>query len=227
VTDNLPKALLPIADGRSILEYTLANFAALGLKSVALVVGYQAKVVADRVPSLASTYGLDITLVHNDRAEEWNNAYSLWCARRLLQDGAVVVNGDTLCHREVIGWLMASDGTGVTLAVDRRENLSSEDMKVQSNERGDILRISKQIDPTQADGEFIGVSLIDHASAQELIACLDETWHRDPNLFYEDGFQLVIERGSRVKSISTQGHPWIEVDTPADLEQARIVACQL
>ena len=37
-----------------------------------------------------------LTLVHNDKAEEWNNCYSLWLARDHFAEGALLVNGDTV-----------------------------------------------------------------------------------------------------------------------------------
>ena len=49
-TDTLPKALVPLDDHRSVMDLTLANFAASGLTDVAIVVGYQAEAVVQRVP---------------------------------------------------------------------------------------------------------------------------------------------------------------------------------
>ena len=34
--------------------------------------------------------------MHNDRALEWNNAYSLWLAREHFRHGVLLVNGDTV-----------------------------------------------------------------------------------------------------------------------------------
>jgi choline kinase len=34
--------------------------------------------------------------VDNDRAQEWNNAYSLWLAREHFAAGVLLVNGDTV-----------------------------------------------------------------------------------------------------------------------------------
>ena len=33
-----------------------------------------------RKEALEAKYGVTLTLIDNDKAEEWNNAYSLWCA---------------------------------------------------------------------------------------------------------------------------------------------------
>jgi NDP-sugar pyrophosphorylase family protein len=38
-TDEVPKALVPLADGLTVLDVTLANFAEVGLTEAAIVVG--------------------------------------------------------------------------------------------------------------------------------------------------------------------------------------------
>ena len=80
-TDTLPKALVPVDGNTTILDIGLANLAAVGLRDVAVVVGYRADAVEARKPALEERHGVRLTLVHNDKAEEWNNCYSLWLAR--------------------------------------------------------------------------------------------------------------------------------------------------
>src|SRR5690242_13856903 len=95
-TDHVPKTLVTVDGERTILDIALGNIAAVGLDEAVVVVGYAADAVAARVPDLQARYGLTISLVHNDRAEEWNNAYSLWLARDRFADGVLLLNGDTV-----------------------------------------------------------------------------------------------------------------------------------
>ncbi|MGN6791739.1 MAG: sugar phosphate nucleotidyltransferase [Streptosporangiaceae bacterium] len=111
-TDGLPKALLPVAGETTILDIALRNLAAAGLAEVVIVVGYAAGMVADRVPALEKTYGISIDLVHNERAEEWNNAYSLWLAREYFGRGVMLVNGDTVHPVSVEKTLLAASAGG-------------------------------------------------------------------------------------------------------------------
>jgi choline kinase len=107
-TDGLPKALLPVAGETTILDIALRNLAAAGLTEVVIVVGYAAAVVADRVPAFERAYGITIELVHNERAVEWNNAYSLWLAREYFRRGVMLVNGDTVHPVSVEKTLLAA-----------------------------------------------------------------------------------------------------------------------
>ena len=100
-TDSLPKALVPVGpagiEGEpTVLDLTLANFAEIGLTEVAVIVGYRKEAVYERKAALEAKYGLKLTLIDNDKAEEWNNAYSLWCGRDALKDGVILANGDTV-----------------------------------------------------------------------------------------------------------------------------------
>ncbi|MGW1182393.1 phosphocholine cytidylyltransferase family protein, partial [Streptomyces drozdowiczii] len=111
-TDTLPKALVPVDGDKTVLDLTLANFAEIGLTEAAIVVGYRKEAVYDRKEELEATYGLKLTLVDNDKAEEWNNAYSLWCAREVLKRGVILANGDTVHPVSVEKTLLAARGDG-------------------------------------------------------------------------------------------------------------------
>ena len=95
-TDTLPKALVPVDGETSILDITLGNFAEVGLTDVVVVVGYRDEAVRERQAELEKRHGVALELVFNDKAETWNNAYSLWCARHLFGQGVLLVNGDTV-----------------------------------------------------------------------------------------------------------------------------------
>ena len=109
-TDTLPKALVPVDGETTIMDISLRNLAAAGLTDVTIVVGYRAEAVEVRVDAFEQKYGVKISLVHNDKAEEWNNAYSLWLARDHFAQGALMVNGDTVHPVSVEHTLLANRG---------------------------------------------------------------------------------------------------------------------
>ena len=225
-TDLLPKTLVPVDGDRTVLDIILANFAEVGLRDVALVVGYAADAVAERRADLQRRYGVSLELVYNDRAEEWNNAYSLWCARDLLAEGVLLSNGDTVHPVSVEQRLLASSGEPVRIAVDDRKALAQEEMKIQLGPDGGVARITKQMDPSTAAGEYIGVTLIEPAAAEPLTSALEATWRRDPGLYYEDGYQTYLDRGRRIDICSIGEVSWVEVDDTVDLMRARDIACR-
>jgi choline kinase len=226
LTEAMPKTLLPLGDGRTILDRLLANLAPLGLETVVVVTGFAAERVRERVPDLERRHGVRLELVFNDRAEEWNNAYSLWLARDAFRDGALLVNGDTVHPATVEESLLAARGPSLLLAVDREKALGEEEMKVLLAEDGTLQRISKDVNPAEAAGEYIGVALINPPAADPLAAALEATWRRNPSLYYEDGFQELVERGGKVHVAPIGRVEWVEVDDHADLKRAREVECR-
>jgi choline kinase len=225
-TDSLPKALVPVDGDTTILDIALRNLAAVGLTDVAVVVGYAAEAVHDRQKALEERHGVKLTLVHNDRAEEWNNAYSLWLAREHLRQGALLVNGDTVHPVSVEKTLLAHRGPGILLAVDTVKSLADEEMKVVLDDSGQLTRITKQMDPAKAHGEYIGATLIEADVAVPLAEALEATWRRDPGLYYEDGYQEYADRGGEVRTAPIGAVEWVEVDNHADLARAREIACR-
>ncbi|MGE5826891.1 MAG: NTP transferase domain-containing protein [Micromonosporaceae bacterium] len=225
-TDHLPKALLPVDGETTILDIALRNLAAVGLTEVAIVVGYAAEAVVERRAELQRRHGVRLTLVPNQRAQEWNNAYSLWLARDHFAGGALLVNGDTVHPVSVEKTLLAARGPGVLLAVDDIKALADEEMKVTLDAGGGVRRISKRLDPVQAYGEYIGATLIEEAAAPALADALEATWRRDPGLYYEDGYQELVDRGGEVRVATIGQVEWVEVDNHADLARAREIACR-
>lgn len=224
-TDTLPKALVPIGPDTTVLDLTLANYASVGITEVAIVVGFAAEAIEARVAGFEERYGVNLMLVHNDKAETWNNAYSLWCARDLLSQGVMLANGDTVHPASVQRELLAarSDERSIILALDAEKSLADEEMKViWSSERG-VERITKLMDPASATGEYIGVTLIEPGAAAGLADALRQTWERDPNLYYEDAYQLLVDQGIRIDVAPIGKVDWVEIDNHDDLARARTI----
>ena len=244
-TDALPKALLPVDGQVTILDIALRNLAAVGLRDIVIVIGYAADAVRDRLAGLEREHGVRLTLVDNDRAEEWNNAYSLWLAREHFAAGALLVNGDTVhpvsvektllaagqgsagsgaAHRASPGAAPRQDG--IIIAVDDIKRLADEEMKVIIDSGGRLTRITKLMDPALAYGEYIGATLIGAGAAAPLAAALEATWRRDPSLYYEDGFQELADRGAAIGVAPIGEVEWVEVDNHDDLRRAREIAAR-
>ncbi|GAA3489481.1 phosphocholine cytidylyltransferase family protein [Streptomyces cremeus] len=227
-TDTLPKALVPVDGDTTVLDLTLGNFAKVGLTEVAIVVGYRKEAVYARKEELEKTYGVTLTLIDNDKAEEWNNAYSLWCARDVLKNGVVLANGDTVHPVSVEETLLAARGDGkkIILALDTVKNLADEEMKVIVDPATGVSRITKLMDPATATGEYIGVTLIEGEAADELADALKATFERDPDLYYEDGYQELVNRGMTIDVAPIGDVRWVEIDNHDDLARGREIACR-
>ncbi len=120
----------------------------------------------------------------------------------------------------MIGMVLAA-GAGSRLGDE-----TAEEMKVLVTADGYLDRIDKALDPATAQGEYIGLTLIEPAAAEPLAAALQATFERDPQLYSEDGFQEYADRGGHVGVAPIGAVDWAEVDDHRDLERAREIACR-
>ena len=225
-TAELPKTLLPVDGDRTILDIALGNFARVGLREAVIVTGFAAERIDERLDALRERHGLLLETVFNPKALEWNNAYSLWCAREHFGRGVLLANGDTVHPSSVERVLLTAQGKAdLVLAIDELKPLGEEEMKVHVTEDGFLDRINKGLDPAGAQGEYIGLTLIEPHVSGPLAGALEATFQRDPQLYYEDGFQELADRGGRVATQAIGAVQWVEVDDHADLARAREVAC--
>src|SRR5215216_242070 len=138
----------------------------------------------------------------------------------------IAVNGDTVHPPTVEEALLAARGPEILLAVDQEKKLGEEEMKVLLDADGNLAKITKLMDPASAHGEYIGASLIEPSAVPALAAALQVTFERDPNLYYEDGYQTFVDHGGRIGTAPIPvGTSWVEVDDPRDLARAREIAC--
>jgi choline kinase len=149
----------------------------------------------------------------------------MWLALDHMRDGALVLNGDTVHPVSVEHALLAARGPQLLLALDTEKVLAHEEMKVQVDDSGALTRITKLMDPALAYGEYIGASLIEGSAVPALADALRFTWETDPDRYYEDGYQVFVDRGGVISTAAIpSGTSWVEVDDHRDLDRARSIA---
>ncbi|MDT9702568.1 phosphocholine cytidylyltransferase family protein, partial [Streptomyces sp. P17] len=77
-----------------------------------------------------------------------------------------------------------------------------------------------------ATGEYIGVTLIEPEAAEALADALKATFERDPDLYYEDGYQKLADDGFTIDVAPIGDVKWVEIDNHDDLAKGREIACQ-
>ena len=170
---------------------------------------------------------MTLELVFNPKAEEWNNAYSLWCARDHFGEGVLLVNGDTVHPPSVERTLLDGRGPDILLALDDVKPLAEEEMKVHVSPDGPHDADQQGDRPGHRAGRV-------HRPGADRGRRRRARWPtrsrrrstRDPQLYYEDGFQEFSDRGGHVGTAPIGAVDWAEVDDHRDLERAREIACR-
>jgi len=233
LTENTAKCMLDVK-GQTILDRQVELLNCFGIKDIAVIRGYCKESIA--LPSLQ--------YFDNDDYATTGEARSLFTAGDFLEGRVVVLYGDILFERHVLERLLASR-EDVTVVVDRSwtdhrgENAlpgqpdlvrlanhgPSAPRQLTLETTANVTQISHELDPNEADGEFIGMMML----SPDATARVRELWHRvgtaQPHRFGDaDGPQRaslpdlvteLVRSGEDVAALEIY-KGWMEVDSFED-----------
>jgi choline kinase len=216
LTDDRPKTLVDVG-GETILARAVRLLASRGVTDFVVATGYR----AESVERSLSTFSGRVTFCHNPAFDRTQNSVSLHlCEEAVGGRPFFKLDGDLLFHASVIDRLREAQGSLVA-AVDRKADLGAEEMKVRVD-RGRIVAFGKELDPLLCYGESIGIELVAQGAVGALFAGLGQASQGgEAGLYYEDVYGRLVDSGLDATAADVTDLPWIEVDTPADLERAR------
>ncbi len=210
-----PKTLLDL-DGRgSMLGHILTGLRDAGVEDLMVITGFKPAEVQDFV---SQNWG-EATYVLNARYASWGNFHSV----RIAVDQSpgfdlMIVNSDIVVSPSVFKRVIDKEGD-LILAVQRKQRLDQEDMRVQLN--GDrVLALGKELKMARSHGEYCGVSMLRH-QAQRLYAdvATDWEWRSNTHGYYEDVYnQITGTLDARASEVAAG--EYAEVDTPEDVASA-------
>jgi len=215
LTKLKPKCLLEL-NGLTILEHQLNNLAEYGIKEVTIVVGYRADQIIKKIKE--KNFDMDIRFVRNPIFNKTNTVYSLWLARDETKTDFIFLNGDVAFHKSILGRLINAV-YDTCLAIDAK-NVGQEEVKVQlaSNK---VKVIGKNIDPSKAQGEFVGIAKFSQKYNLLFRQKLSEVVKEGKiNAFFEAAIDRTLKRYN-VYAVDITDLPCIEIDTHEDFKAAR------
>ena len=229
LTTSQPKSFTSIS-GKRILDWTLEAFRSNGLNDFVFISGYLKRVIESEYTNF--------TFTENTDWENNNILFSLLSARDYLGDGFYASYTDTLYQANVIASLTESPHD-ITVVMDtewrerykfRSQHPESDGEKMITN-GNQVVRISRDIDPEAASGEFTGVLKMTQNGAQQFLEFFDEL-HRSlgsDGLFAESKpfrnaylihqLDRMIQAGISIHHVSIPGE-YHEIDTLQDYELA-------
>lgn len=212
---SLPKCLVTLG-GETLLARNIRLLRGAGVEDIVVVVGCAADAVRQSCRNVAG-----VTFVENAHFAQTNSLFSLWLARDLLAGGFVVMNCDVLLHPQLLTDLLTAHYDDALLVDFATEGTpyGDEEMKVRVR-RGRIVEMSKRLDPSEADGENLGVARFGAAGAQALGVELDRIVAAgDVMAWVPQAFTALAARRP-IHAIGTRGLPWLEIDFPEDYRRA-------
>ncbi len=229
LTEDTPKCFAEVG-GKRILDWALEAFRASGIEDVVFIGGYQIEKVRAAYPRL--------TFCHNTAWEQNNILASLFHAESHFGDGFICSYADILYRPRVVRRLLDSPHD-ITLVVDtawrdryRDPTQHPEDDAEKVLTDGDrLLRVSREVSPDAAHGEYIGVARFTSRGAETLrehYRRVLETHDGRPfqgatsvqKAYFIHIIQDMIEHGIPVHRVDTHGD-YLEVDTTEDYHLAQ------
>lgn len=210
------KCLLDL-HGRPLLHRQIALLRGAGVDDIVVVTGHDGERVRAALPPR-------VTSAHYDRYAETNNLGTLAAHAALLDvepSGAVlIVFADVLVTASALARLVAAT-TPVALLVDMHARRPGT-MRVRLDEAS-VMDVGPHIPVAEGDGNFVGLARLSAVGAAtvaaEVVALAASGEHNDD--YWTAALPRLSARGQSVQGIDVAGDPWLEVDTPADLDAAR------
>jgi 2-aminoethylphosphonate-pyruvate transaminase len=216
LTRSLPKSLLCVG-GVTILRRLAMQLAAVGIRDLVVVAGFEREQLVKEVQEIRHQVGLRVEVVNNDRYAFTNNLYSLALAERFCRGaGVLVIDGDVVCEDAVLSRVVNSLAE-IAVAVDSRRVMGEEESKARVD-RGRVKAVGKDI---RGGAEFFGVSKFSPGMAKNLFGAARRLLARGlESAFYESAFNMVLRNGNAGTAIDVAGARWTEVDFATDYEEA-------
>lgn len=211
-TKEHPKCMTDISDSDSILSRQLKYLIESGINEVIITTGYYDKVLVDYCNSL--NLHIQFNFVKNEKFNETNYIYSIYCAKDFLYNNDVVMmHGDLVFDKSVLESIIASERS--SMVVSTTAKLPEKDFKA------------------VIDGEKIlkvGIEFFENAvTAQPLYKLKKVDWNiwldkisefcesGNVKCYAENAFNQVSDK-CNVYTLDVKDLLCSEIDTPEDLE---------
>ncbi len=220
LTSEKPKCLLPLA-GKSVLAWQLDVLAANRVNQVTVVTGYGAELVDQELACCRKRCPeQQVEVLYNGDYATSDNLVSCWQARLQMTGDFLLINGDTIFEKTALSRLLDAEKRSVIVTISNKEKYDADDMKVKlAGEK--LLRIGKDLDLNEVDGESIGMILFRGSGGDwfkdSIAKALDEEAAR--KRWYLSVIDVMAAEAD-VWTCSIAGLNWQEIDYPVDLENA-------
>lgn len=216
-TTALPKCLIPLGGGDTLLKRYFDSFRELGLREITVVVGHE----HGQVRRAAKRWGkgLNVRFVYNAQYKK-GSVLSLRRARSHFDRSILVMDADVYFPTEALGRLLEAPAESAFL-IDPRSRSAGEEMMVMAR-NGRLAEISKRVNPRlSVVGEATGIAKFGKGDARMLARILDGL-HRAGrhDVEYEESFSRLMKRRD-LGAVGMDGLFWTEMDFEEDLARIR------
>jgi len=219
LTNNCHKTMLPVGNS-TMMKLILENLEQIGIEELIVITGFMSEELQTYVENNCGN--IRPFFIHNPDYQTTNNAYSLYLSKKYIMGKPfILLDSDIIFEPETLNRVVKSDFMNV-LALQKRDDLGEEEMKVYTENGSKIKMISKEGDPAESVGESIGIEKFSEKFSNSLFETLEKRilFGRGRTEYYEHAFQEMIENGKDINIVDVSDTKVMEVDFLEDLKKA-------
>ena len=216
LTQHRPKCLIEIG-GRSLLARYFDALAKVNIRHIVILVGYKHEMIREAVGTFPGSHSVQFIMNEDYRR---GSIGSLWRAREVLDDDAIIMDADVLYHQTILDRLVQSAHLNALLMDESVQQTTEECMVVVRNHR--VVALTKRM-PTPYDeaGEGVGFLKVAKADVPNLIKAVEGRINLGQlDMEYEDALEEFFQT-TAVGYETIGGLPWVEIDFPEDVQRAQ------
>lgn len=221
LTDNAPKCLVSVNE-ISILERLIHSLQLHNFKRLVIVVGHQADCIRNFLGTRAG--GMEIEYINSPLYNTTNNIYSLWLARKVIEEPFLLIESDLVFDPEMLKGMLYPDRiavarlhpwmSGTTVAINNRRKI--EKFHCGAHKHDDNKYKTVNIYSLSSITWDLVREKLDHHISENMV-----------NGYYETVFAEMVNEGSlSFTPVFFDAKRWYEIDNIADLQAAEKV-CDL
>ncbi len=208
-----PKCLLML-EGRTLLDRMLDALTEVGVAKITVVIGHLGEQIEAAVSGRAG-----VQTRYNPHYRK-GAILSLWTAREELDDAVLVMDADVLFPTALLRRLVESPHANCFL-MDADAADDGEAQMLMARD-GRVLDIARGVaGDYHATGESIGFLKLERPAAQALAALLARALEGGDDGIEHEGVYPQLMRECVIGYELADGHRWLEIDFPEDVERAR------
>lgn len=216
---GIPKSLVEL-NGEMLMERHFRIFSRLGVTKFCVISGYGAEKIDEKVPAIASKYGVQLSILHNERFD-LENGYSVFRAKEWVEKEGIsnffLTMGDHIFDPGFVSRyidLTNKQDTVLNLAVD---------IPGESNEHVDVDDVTKVLVKDNDLIESIGKTIPSYTHYDTgLFRLKSDVFDTFSESFSEEKYTISdsvnrLVSASQAKVTVIEGFTWNDVDNPSDL----------
>jgi choline kinase len=218
ITENNHKALINL-DKQSLLNHLIENCIYAGLTNFVPIIGHCGDMIINEFKKSFSK-NIETTFVKNEKYNETNNLFSLYCAKEVLKgEDFILCNADIVFDREIIKSICSMDNLS-SIAIDDfkySESIDSPGIIMRDNK---IIDLGRHIKFEDNMGYAIGIYKFNKELSNAFFDEAEKMLDKNIDSGFHDPLPKLFNMFN-VYKCKTKNKLWTDIDTYDDINKAK------